>query len=122
LPRTNTDIDRDLKETRAVVADLDKLSNRIELQVDVLRSELKLRDEFNQSGLSRVENAFERARQDQARNAELLAELKTKAERMEKSLDAVHALLWRLFFVVLAAVVTSTLAIWKDSIWGWLRR
>jgi hypothetical protein len=132
LPRTNTEIDRDLKETKAAVVDVENFSKGIQVQVDSLRSELQLGGAFLREILTRVEGslkdslnrheaAHERFRLEQVRTAEALAELKAKVERLEKSVDAVHSLLWKMFFVLLAAAVPFLFGVWKDSILGWMR-
>lgn len=114
MPRTNTEIDKDLKETTATVAVIDKSLGGLQERVGALARELDLRDAFHRDSLKQAADGHERLRQEQARAAESIAELKTKVDRVEKNVEALQSRLWQLFVLILGSIIAAAAALGKD--------
>lgn len=109
MPRTNTEIDRDLEATKTTLQQLDKTSARLEQGVESIERELNYRVSPLKERLDRIEPEVARLREDHARLDTEFRELKRTLEEDRKQRRA----LWITLFVVF---LTAVIGLGKDWI------
>ena len=118
MPRTNTEIDRDLEKTGETVRGLERELLENKNAITAVRTESTLRDGHFRELLSRLETAHEKLRQVHDETRTNLTELKTEFRELKRTFEETQKQRWALILGVILAIVGVLFGLGKDFLNG----
>jgi len=120
MPRTNTEIDRDLEKTKAALRELEKSLLSIENAIEADRTGNELRGVHLKELLERVETSQEKLRQEQDELRMSVTVLRTEFKELKQALEEARKQRWTLILGIVLAIAGVLFGLGKDFINGQL--